>query len=213
MQMKSGLILEDLNDMQGWHESLLREVFPGIQCRRTGTLAGALALIGTEQFDIALIDLGLPDGCGTQAIAHLRQQQEQALCIVVTIYDDNDHLFPALKAGAQGYLLKDQTREQFIHKLLNIANGEPPLSPAISRRLLAHFEEQPAAHPDTVLTNRELDVLVLISKGLTLPKVAAMLDISRNTAAGHVKSIYRKLNISSRAEAVLEAGKIGLISY
>jgi len=131
---------------------------------------------------------------------------------VVTIFDDNDHVFPALQAGARGYLLKDQTREHFIMRLRNIADGEPPLSPSISRRLLEHFEQQAAPAPDTTLTNREKEVLQLISKGFTLPKVASMLDISRNTAAGYVKSIYRKLNISTRAEAAMEASRIGLIS-
>lgn len=108
--------------------------------------------------------------------------------------------------------MKDQTRDQFIARLRNITGGEPPLSPSISRRLLAHFERQAQPAADTVLTKREKEVLQLISKGFTLPKVADMLAISRNTAAGYVKSIYRKLNISTRAEAAMEASRIGLIS-
>ena len=212
--MQHGLILEDILEMQGWHEAVLQEVYPGIVCHKASSVAAARELIDAHTFDIALFDLGLPDGSGTEAIKYLRLKQDQALCIVITIFDDNEHLFPALKAGAQGYLLKDQTREQFISRLLNIANGEPPLSPAISRRLLSHFDTQIAPDtPEATLTNREKEVLTLISKGFTLPKVAALLDISRNTAAGYVKGIYRKLNISTRAEAVLEAGRIGLINY
>jgi len=211
--VQSGLILEDIEEMQGWHEAILQEVYPGIVCRKANSVAAARELIDGHRFDIALVDLGLPDGCGSQAIQYLRLKQEQALCIVITIFDDNEHLFPALKAGAQGYLLKDQTREQLMARLKNIAAGEPPLSPAISRRLLAHFEQQPAPVPETTLTNREKEVLLLISKGFTLPKVATMLDISRNTAAGYVKGIYRKLNISTRAEAAMEASRIGLISF
>ena len=140
--MQYGLILEDILEMQGWHEAVLQEVYPGIVCQKASSVAAAKDLIDSQTFDIALFDLGLPDGSGTEAIKHLRLKQEKALCIVITIFDDNEHLFPALKAGAQGYLLKDQTREQFISRLLNIANGEPPLSPAISRRLLMHFEAQ-----------------------------------------------------------------------
>lgn len=211
--MKSALILEDLSDVQGWHRSVLTRAWPGITIHTAGTLAEALSLITNIHIDLALIDLGLPDGCGTRAIQLLRQRQEHALCIVVTIYDDDRHLFPALKAGAQGYLLKDQTPEEFLSRLCRIVDGEPPLSPMISRRLLAHFETRTPLSPGIALTNREQEVLVLISKGLTLPKVAGMLDISRNTAAGYVKAIYRKLNISSRAEAVIEANKIGLINY
>jgi DNA-binding NarL/FixJ family response regulator len=210
--MKTGLILEDLPDLQRWHESVLQEVYPGIHCHKAASVAAALALIGQHSFDIALIDLGLPDGSGVEVIQALRQRHEQTLCVVVTIFDDNEHLFPALKAGAQGYLLKDQTRAQFTQRLRNIAAGEPPLSPAISRKLLLHFEGLPLqVEPESKLTDREQEVLLLISKGLTLPRVALLLEISRNTTAGYVKAIYRKLNISSRAEAVLEASKFGLL--
>jgi DNA-binding NarL/FixJ family response regulator len=209
--MKTALILEDLPDMQRWHEAVLQEVYPGIVCHKAASVAAAIALIDSHVFDIGLIDLGLPDGSGVDVIRALRNCQEHALSIVVTIFDDNEHLFPALKAGAQGYLLKDQTREQFIQRLRNIASGEPPLSPAISRKLLMHFEALPHPEPEAKLTEREQEVLVLISKGLTLPRVATLLEISRNTTAGYVKAIYRKLNISSRAEAVIEASKYGLL--
>jgi len=211
--MKSALILEDIRKMQDWHAAVLRDIYPGIVCHQAGTVHEAMQLAASQRYDIALIDLGLPDGSGLRVIRYLRQMQEQAICIVITIYDDDDHLFPALKAGARGYLLKDEEREQFISRLINIANGEPPLSPAISRKLLSHFACQSVQGPDAALTPREQEVLVLISKGLTLPKVAGLLDISRNTAAGYVKAIYRKLNISSRAEAVMEASRIGLIKY
>lgn len=210
--MQRALILEDLPAMQEWLEEILAEVYPTIVCHKTSSVAAAKDLIDEHSFDLALFDLALPDGSGCEVIRYLRQRQENALCIVVTIFDDNDHVFPALQAGARGYLLKDQTREHFIMRLRNIADGEPPLSPSISRRLLEHFEQQAAPAPDTTLTNREKEVLQLISKGFTLPKVASMLDISRNTAAGYVKSIYRKLNISTRAEAAMEASRIGLIS-
>ncbi len=209
--MKTGLILEDIADMQRWHESVLQEVFPGIICHKASSVASALALVEREHFDLGLIDLGLPDGSGVAVIRALRQRRADTLSIVVTIFDDNEHLFPALKAGAQGYLLKDQTREQFIQRLRSIADGEPPLSPAISRKLMTHFSALAHPEPEARLTEREQEVLLLISKGLTLPKVAALLAISRNTTAGYVKSIYRKLNISSRAEAVIEAGRYGLL--
>lgn len=209
--MKTGLILEDIADMQRWHESVLQEVFPGIECHKASSVAAALALVAQHSFDIGLIDLGLPDGSGVDVIRALRAKRPDTLSIVVTIFDDNEHLFPALKAGAQGYLLKDQTREQFIQRLCSIADGEPPLSPAISRKLLTHFSALAHPEPETRLTEREQEVLLLISKGLTLPRVAALLEISRNTTAGYVKAIYRKLNISSRAEAVIEAGRYGLL--
>jgi len=211
-RVQQALILEDLAAMQSWLEDVLSEVYPGIECRKASSVREAKELIDEYPFDLGIFDLALPDGTGYEVIRYLRQKREHALSIVVTIFDDNEHVFPALQAGARGYLLKDQSREQFIMRLRNIAAGEPPLSPAISRRLLAHFDQQPTSTPEATLTNREKEVLQLISKGFTLPKVAAMLEITRNTAAGYVKSIYRKLNISTRAEAAMEASRIGLIS-
>jgi DNA-binding NarL/FixJ family response regulator len=207
--MKKALIVEDESGMQSWLLVSLQEAFPGIDCRCAENTAQALACIGSESFDLALIDLGLPDDSGLTVLEALRPYP--VLSIVVTIFDDDEHLFPALRAGAQGYLLKDLPREEFIAHMRNIAQGEPPLSPAISRRLLAYFEIPAPPKLETNLTEREREVLILVSKGLILSQVGRMLGISRHTTAGHVKSIYRKLKISSRVEAVVEASRLGLI--
>ena len=135
------------------------------------------------------------------------------MSIVTSVFDDDTHLFAALGAGASGYLLKDQSREELTAMLQRIADGQPPLSPAIARRLLGFFGPREAVtQDDTHLTGRERDVLALIAKGYTTAKVAELLDITRNTASGYVKVIYRKLNISSRAEAALEASRRGIVS-
>jgi DNA-binding NarL/FixJ family response regulator len=163
---------------------------------------------------IALIDLGLPDGSGVDLIREITQSLPQCQCVVTTIYADDRHLFPALRAGATGYLLKDQPKERVVAALRGIASGEPPLSPVIAQRLLRVFgaDQNDAASQDSPLSNRERETLVLIAKGYKLPEVAEQLGVTRNTAAGFIKSIYRKLNISSRAEATLEAARMGLVS-
>lgn len=115
-----------------------------------------------------------------------------------------------MRAGANGYVLKDEARATVVDMLLGIVAGRPALSPKIARRLLNHFRPVEAA--GTVgLTEREQDVLALLAKGFTVKKVADLLEITPNTAAGYVKVIYRKLNISSRAEAALEATQRGLV--
>jgi len=208
--MKQSLIIEDVPDAQLWLSDALRDAYSQIDIKTAATLNAALAIIKANKFDIALVDLNLPDGSGVDAIYQIKRTSPDTLVIVVTIYDDDEHLFPALQAGAQGYLLKEQPRKQIVQRLKGIESGEPPLSPAIARRLLRHFNHQPPAK-HVHLTNRETDVLTLIAKGIKLAEVAEMLTISRNTAAGYVKEIYRKLDVSSRAEATLEATRRGLV--
>src|SRR5690606_29217221 len=121
----------------------------------------------------------------------------------------------------QGYMLKDAEAAEIVDHLLRIEAGWPAISPAIARRMLAHFRQngaappQPAADTDagaaSRLTPRELDVLRYIGRGLRISETARLLDLTENTIAGYVKTLYRKLNISSRAEAALEAAKRGLV--
>ena len=158
-------------------------------------------------------------GIGVNVVTKLRDTQPEAQSVVVTIHDDDEHLFPALQAGAFGYILKEQPRELITEQLQRISQGEPPLSPSIARRVMAYFaaksKPQPmsassAAVPHVSLTDRETEVLLRVAKGYTLPEIGQQLTLSRHTIADYVKQIYRKLNVSSRAEAALEAQRMGL---
>ncbi|HSV71829.1 MAG TPA: response regulator transcription factor [Methylibium sp.] len=212
------LLLEDLPEIRTWLKALALQVFPGAQISEAARVHDARSLIGAERFDLALIDLGLPDGSGVDVVEALREQQPEAQSVVVTIHDDDDHLFPALQAGAFGYLLKEQSREQLGEQLRRISQGEPPLSPSIARRVIQYFaaqaksqfREQTPLMPGVTLTERENEVLLRVAKGFTLPEIGVQLNLSRHTIADYVKQIYRKLNVSSRAEAALEAQRLGL---
>lgn len=209
--MKTALILEDVIDSQVWLSQALTVVFPAISLSCVGSLGEARAWLATHTApELALIDLGLPDGSGVELINELNRNAPQTLLIVASIFDDDKHLFPALRAGAQGYLLKDQPQAQIIELLKGIAEGRPPLSPPVARKMLGYF--QPPIHSNhTPLTERENDVLRCIAKGLTLPETARILGISPHTVSGYVKDIYRKLNVSSRAEAAITAQQMGII--
>lgn len=208
------LVLEDLPEVADWLAALLRERFPGIEVRLAASLAQAhRQLDGMPPPQLALVDLGLPDGNGAELIRWLAQQRPACTIVVTTLFGDDAHVFPALRAGAHGYLLKDQPREKLATALDGILRGEPPLSPAIAQRLLRVFNAPAEPHPDLQpLTAREREVLVLLSKGCRLPELAERLRISRHTVADHLKSIYRKLNVNSRAEAALEAARLGLVA-
>jgi len=217
--MQDALIVEDLTEVGDWLATVLTEAFPAVRVHRAARLDEALARVDDTRCDLALVDLGLPDGNGLDVVRLLRRRQPAALSVVVTIHNDDDHLFPALQAGAFGYLLKEQEPNAMVAQLLRMVQGEPPLSPPIARRVLAHFAQEARRHslpaPPPLhgvhLTERETEVLQRVAKGYTLPEIARQFGLSRHTVGDYVKQVYRKLNVSSRAEATLEAARLGLV--
>ena len=212
--MENILLLEDLPEIRVWLRKLVLQVFPMAKIAESSRVSDALDLVAAVKFNLALIDLGLPDGSGVAVVTKLRDVQPEAQSVVVTIHDDDEHLFPALQAGAFGYILKEQPRELITEQLQRISQGEPPLSPSIARRVMAHFSAKAKPQMTTMqnvsLTERESEVLLRVAKGYTLPEIGVQLGLSRHTIADYVKQIYRKLNVSSRAEAALEAQRMGL---
>ena len=192
---------------------------------------GSSGMHGVDPFKLIMVDLELPDGNGMDLLAELVHYP--ATKIVTTLYSDDDHLFPALQRGADGYLLKEDRFEVLVEELQKIVRGQPPLSPAIARRLLTHFRsgassqgrgfnssafagskpvplvDKPLDHER--LTPRESEVLTYLSKGFTIKEIASLMGIKWFTVNDHIKSIYKKLNVSSRAEAAVLASKQGLV--
>lgn len=207
--MKNALILEDIKESQQWLAELLKKSFQGVEVSISQNIEECKEQLKSISPDIALIDLSLPDGSGIEIIKQLKVSNQECCVVVTTIFDDNHHLFSALRAGADGYILKDQVDDVIIELLQGISNGKPPLSPVIAKKLLKHFQPDYENHAE--LTPREIDVLQLVGKGYSVPKVSEMLNISKNTTSGYIKTIYKKLNINSRAEASLEASKLGIV--
>jgi two-component system, NarL family, nitrate/nitrite response regulator NarL len=177
-------------------------------------------------FDYALIDLRLPDGLSIEFLSDFKQLFPETQAIVTSLYDDDDLVFAALRAGADGYILKGDGAEHMQQALSKVMLGEPPISPSIARKLMQQFRPglglpNKAAEPkpderssnDTVhLTSREQEVLALIGTGLMIKQVAVRLGIGYHTVNDNIKSIYRKLGIRTRAQAAAEATKRGLVS-
>lgn len=210
--LSTGLIVEDQPATAEWLLARTLETFPDLQVSQAGSVAEGCRLVASQSFDLALLDLGLPDGSGLDLIRLLATQQPQCIRVVTTIYTDDHHVFPALRAGAQGYLLKDQPAHKVAAALKGITQGEPPLSPTIARRLMAVFAEPVAERNDAVrLSPREKQTLTLVAKGWKVSEVAAHMQVTTNTASGYVKSIYRKLDVSNRSEATIEAVRMGLV--
>ncbi|HNJ84872.1 MAG TPA: response regulator transcription factor, partial [Piscinibacter sp.] len=223
------LILEDNPVARSFLCRVVRESFSdAIAITEAGDLETARRHIGpvtagrepVDPFKLILVDLELPDGNGMELLAELVKYP--ATKIVTTLYSDDDHLFPALQCGADGYLLKEDRFEVLVEELQKIVRGQPPLSPAIARRLLTHFrqggESSAPMTPNTGfqssrpvpmgrgapldherLTPRESEVLTYLSKGFTIKEIANLMGIKWFTVNDHIKSIYKKLNVSSRA--------------
>ena len=206
------LLVEDFQEIRQWMESLLREAFGQVSITQVSTVVQACAHLETDNlFDLIVLDLNLPDGTGVEILQRIKMQGLTALCVVATAYDDDEHLLTALNAGADGYLIKDQSNEQLIHDLQGILAGSPPLSPPIARRIMK-LAKKPAAKSVLIpLTIREEEVLTYIAKGMNRNEISKLLDLSAHTITSHVRSIYAKINISSRAEAAVEAIRRGLI--
>lgn len=207
------LLVEDLPDVLSWLRQLLNKGFRETPVITAETLVEAKQRLKQHTlFRFILVDLGLPDGSGLELIHEARQKQSDTPIIVTTVHDDDESLFGALKAGARGYLLKEQDENQLLFSLQQFEKGYPPLSPRIARRIMQHFQERPlSASPDTPLSPRETEVLCLIGQGLRVGEVAKQLNLAESTVSSYIRSIYEKLNITNRAEAALEAARRGLI--
>lgn len=156
---------------------------------------------------IVLVDLGLPDGNGVEIIKGLADRPNTE-CLVLTVYDDDAHLFAALEAGAVGYILKDQMgATELLHALDETLAGGAPMSFSIARRVLARFSENPRRKPNArcaseVLTAREREVLQELAKGHNARRVAEELNLAYHTVRCHQKNIYQKLHVSSVVAAL-----------
>ncbi len=191
---------------------IVHRIFEHAKIDEAATLTQAKQFIAERHYNLALIDISLPDGSGIGLVKEIVDSESQTYIVMATIYDDDQHLFDSLRAGANGYLLKDLSKDELESQINGIIKGDPPLSSSIARRLLAHFNDSRKTVKHN-LTSRETDVLILIGRGCSRKEVAVKLSISVNTAAEHIQNIYQKLNINTRAEAALEACRLGLITF
>jgi DNA-binding NarL/FixJ family response regulator len=170
--------------------------------------ARAVALAETLAPDVVLMDLRMPGTDGVSAIAGMAERGLPARVLVLTTYDTDSDVLPAIEAGATGYLLKDAPREELFRAVLAAAKGEAVLSPTVASRLLSQVRA-PAKEP---LSQRELEVLGIVARGATNREAAARLFISEATVKTHLLHIYAKLGVNDRAAAVAAAFERGLLT-
>ena len=180
------------------------------------TLAAARAHLQDRTCTLALVDMYLPDGDGTELIDGMRLQSPQVSAVIVSSFAEEESVLAALRAGAVGYLLKERDDDELVVSLKSLQRGGAPIDPSIARRILALLpiaavDPDVPSSPRVALSPREMEIVQLVSQGFTNREIADLVSLSRLTIESHVKNIYRKLAVGSRTEAVYEARARGLL--
>ena len=207
------LICDDQAVIRDGLELLLKleKDFRVVGCAQDG--AEALELAARHQPDLVLMDLKMPGMNGIEATREICRRFPRIKVLVLTTYDDDEWLFDAIRAGASGYLLKDTPRQKIIEAIRGTAAGKSFLDPAVAGKLLRQVtgqQTQPASLLTQKLTERELDVLRLLAKGMTNADIAAALSLSEGTVRNHVSAILEKLGAADRTQAAVIAIQHGL---
>jgi DNA-binding NarL/FixJ family response regulator len=187
--------------------------FPDIEVvGEAATGAEAVTATSSLEPDVVVMDLHMPDTNGIEATRQILHAAPGVGVVVLTMFDD-DSVFAAMRAGARGYLLKDADQHEVVRAIRAVASDEAIFSPTIARRLIGYFAAMPASLPTIVfpeLTERERDVLELIAAGHSNPQIAQRLVLSPKTVRNRVSSIFSKLQVADRAQAIVRAREAGL---
>jgi DNA-binding NarL/FixJ family response regulator len=199
-------IVEDSLKIRGTLAQLITEA-PGFACVCTcDTGEEALRLVPKHTPDIVIMDIQLPDLSGIECTARLKRLLPKMQVMIFTVYEDNDQIFQALKAGASGYLLKRTTPAEILEALTEIKQGGAPMSSEVARKVVQSFRQQEPAKSAEMeqLSRREEEILALLTQGYVAKEIAGKLSISYDTVRSHLKHIYEKLHVRSRTEAVIK---------
>ncbi len=192
-------------------------------CSMQPTFADAMKVLSEKLPQVLLVDLHLPDGDGIDIIKSVAEKDPNLPIMVISLFGDEQHVIQAIQAGAQGYMLKESNTEQINQSINELLKGGSPISPSIARHLIKRFHapnkasatENTLAQENTpqkeILSERELEVLQLASKGFTYTETAKLLNLSVNTISSYTKRIYGKLAVNSKIEAIFEATKQGIM--
>lgn len=161
--------------------------------------------VNEYQPDLILMDIDMPGMSGIAAVKELRLQSVNTPIIMLTVFDDNNHVLEAIRAGASGYLLKKHLSAKLYDSIAEVIAGGAPMSPSVARMVIASMQQKPEQENPYKLTAREKEVLTSLSKGNSYKLIASEFNISIDTVRTHIKKIYEKLHVHSQTEAVYKA--------
>ena len=172
--------------------------------------AEAVRLAAELRPDVILMDLQMPGGGGLAAVRQIVAAHPERRILVVTMFEDDDSVFAAMRAGARGYVLKDMDDDEIVRAILAVGHGEAIFSPAIAARMVSFFAARPVAAPFPELTESERGVLRLMAQGVNNQGIADRLSLSPKTVRNYVSTILGKLQVADRAQAIVRARQAGL---
>lgn len=202
------LIIEDEKEIMEGYCFLLNQT-NDFSC--TGFTSGdaAIEYLKRNTAQIILMDVNLPGTDGIKCTRIIKREHPEILIMMFTIYENNENVFKALEAGANGYLLKQSPPEELVAALYELQNGGAPMSSSIARMVVASFNKTKPAQNDYDLTDREQEVLILLSEGYRYKDIASRLFVSVSTVRSHIYNIYEKLHVHNRTEALNKYNKKG----
>jgi DNA-binding NarL/FixJ family response regulator len=197
-------IIEDQRDMRESLAECLGKT-PGLRCVGAhATGEEGLRNIPKENPDVVLMDINLPGMNGIQCVARLKKHLPNTQVLMLTTYDEGDLIFDSLRAGANGYLLKNMPLEEIVQAVQQVHAGGAPMSLQVARKVINHFHKVKPASELEQLTVRELEILRLLAKGHMYKEIADHLAISMSTVRTHISAVYEKLHVHSRTEAAMK---------
>jgi DNA-binding NarL/FixJ family response regulator len=162
--------------------------------------------------DVILMDLRMPEMDGVEAITKIKEERPETKFIILTTYSDDEYIFKGIAAGARAYLLKDAPRDELFKAIRAVYRGESLIQPVVASRVLDKLAELSKRNPSAeTLSDREIEVLRLMAKGVSNSNIAEQLSITQSTVKTHITSIFQKLNVTTRTEAVTTALRRGII--
>jgi DNA-binding NarL/FixJ family response regulator len=201
------VVVEDDSEIRNML-SLIIDRSPGFYCKQTfNDCETAIESISDSLVDVVLMDIHLPGISGIEGVKILKEKFPQTDFIMLTIQEDNDSVFKSLCAGATGYLLKETAPSDLLNSIKEVKHGGSPMSPSIARRVITSFRP----YVENPLSKREMEVLDKLCEGENYKSIADSLFISGHTVRAHIKSVYQKLHVNSRGEAVKVAIKNKLV--
>lgn len=210
MPLLSIAIIEDNDTIREYLHPLICTAFPETDVLVFSTAEDALEVLINEPVDMVLFDIELPGMSGIECMYKLKSVHLHMQCMMLTVFDDAENIFKAIKAGATGYLLKSTSPEKIFEAITDLSNGGSPMSSQIARKVIEAFQQTDNNKNESFhsLSRREQEIIQVLAKGFRYKEIADQLFLSQETIRTHIRNIYEKLHVNSRSEALKKTGII-----